>query len=298
MGVHPYIHHQPSRLEGCIALAVTPFEEDGQIDLFAFEKQLSFLAKTGCSALALGFPAGECYALRDEEYRLLVEDAVLFFGGKIPVIAGVYAPGTARARTLALIACDAGASALFCPAPPFLREQSAGYYSHVHELSKACDLPLILSFSGHGGEFLQYRELARLPSVSAFAQKGESLIQGQLFLNALAPLPLFCTADSLLYAAGRLGYSAAFSALATLFPEKSAMIFQKAGQGSADLQIALTPLCRMLDGPEGGAFLKWALHRRGLCTPAMRLPGVMPSRDRLNAFEKSLAQAKRQLCLP
>ncbi|MBQ7848071.1 MAG: dihydrodipicolinate synthase family protein [Clostridia bacterium] len=299
MGVRSYIRqHQPPWLGGCIALPVTPFEEDGQVDLFAFEKQLSFLAQAGCRALALGFPAGECYTLRDEEYRLLLEDAVLFFGGKMPVIAGVFAPCTQRALSLALIASDAGASALFCPPPPFLRQESAGYFSHVNELSRACDLPLILSFSGHGGEFLQYRELARLPSVIAFAQKTDSLVQGQLFLSALAPTPLLCTADTLLYAAGRLGYSSAFSALATLFPGKTQALFQKEGQGNAALQIALTPLCRMLDGSDGCALLKWALHRKGLCTPAMRLPGVMPQRDLLIAFERSLEQAKRQLCLP
>ncbi len=71
MPKHPPIFTAPLG-EGRYSLVTVPFEEDGGLDLFAFERLLEEQISAGWS-IAFGFPEGEGLCLSRREYRLLLE---------------------------------------------------------------------------------------------------------------------------------------------------------------------------------------------------------------------------------
>lgn len=282
-------------IKGCYSLLITPFEEDGRVDLFAFERLLEQQKEGGVDGVAVAFPQAEGGVLKPEEYALLIGQAALVFEGG--VVASGMALSTEGAAELARIALDRGADALFCPPPPGTFSGQPGYFKHLRALSEASSLPLILSRSGGKSGLALCGEQLSVKGTVAVAEQGSSLLESVLLKQSIGKVPLFCTRDSLLYPSLATGFEGAFSLLSCLYPRATALLFdlvfsRRHGKALALWQ-ELAPLCALLEGARGPLFVKWMLHRRGFCTPAVRLPLTLPSAGSLLAFEKACARFER-----
>ena len=131
------------RLPGVGAALPTPYRF-GSVDFDAFEGLCHRLIERGAAMLAPCGTTGEAALLTMAEQRRLIETAVAAARGRVPVIAGAGSNNTATAVELACSAEKAGASALLCATPAYLKPTQAGVVAHFTAIHEAVRIPVIL----------------------------------------------------------------------------------------------------------------------------------------------------------
>ncbi len=131
-------------LTGMIAPAVTPFDKDGEVDVAAFNSDVSYLLDRGVDAIGVGGSTGEGASLSDEELSLLIRNACETVSGRCPVVAGIIRSSTRAAVSAAISAQAAGADALLVTPVIYggaTDEQNLDYFA---EIGVATGLPVII----------------------------------------------------------------------------------------------------------------------------------------------------------
>ena len=95
---------------GLIAIAVTPLDEDGNVDLSSIPTLMDFYIACGSSGVALLGVMGEANRMTDADARLVAESSIAAIDGRVPVIVGVSDSSLSRVRALATFAMDSGAA--------------------------------------------------------------------------------------------------------------------------------------------------------------------------------------------
>ena len=129
--------------KGSMVALVTPFRS-GKVDEKALKELVEFQIKNGTTALVPCGTTGESATLSYEEHDRVIELAVQFAGGRIPVIAGTGANSTEEAIMLTKHARKAGAEASLQVSPYYNRPTQKGLYLHFKAIAEAVDIPLIL----------------------------------------------------------------------------------------------------------------------------------------------------------
>jgi 4-hydroxy-tetrahydrodipicolinate synthase len=114
---------------GVYAIAVTPFDREGDIDRPSVDRMMDFYIGCGVTGLTILGVMGEAPKLEGQEALALTRQVVAR-AGALPIIVGVSAPGFAAMRALAHGAMDIGAAGVMIAPPSNLRtdEQIVGYY--------------------------------------------------------------------------------------------------------------------------------------------------------------------------
>jgi 4-hydroxy-tetrahydrodipicolinate synthase len=135
-------------LEGLVPATVTPFTDDGAVDLDQLEMYCRWLVSIrGVSALLLNGHAGEGTHLTSSERSRCIEVAKLAAGGKAKIIASVGGDGTRLVVDEAVCARESGADAvLVFPAPSWLRfgYQAGSARERYEAVSSTAGLPILL----------------------------------------------------------------------------------------------------------------------------------------------------------
>ncbi len=150
-------------LSGGSATALpTPFHED-QIDREALARLCERQIDRGTTALVVCGSTGEAASLRPQEYRQAIEVVIEAASGCVPVMAGCGALSTQAATELAAIAAQAGAAAVLCAPPPYVKPTQDGIIGHVTAVRNAADLPvMVYDVPGRSGVSIADTTLARL----------------------------------------------------------------------------------------------------------------------------------------
>jgi 4-hydroxy-tetrahydrodipicolinate synthase len=130
-------------LTGYITAVPTPFR-DNSLDECALRAFVDWQIEQGISGLVVAGTTGEAPALSDTEQRRVVATAVDAVRGRVPVIAGVGAPDTRHALTLAQQAQDAGADGLLGVTPYYTRPSQEGLWRHFEVIHNATSIPILL----------------------------------------------------------------------------------------------------------------------------------------------------------
>lgn len=132
------------KLTGAITALVTPFQEDGKIDIEALKDLVRFQIKNNIHGIVPCGTTGEATTMSLDEYKLVVETVVKEANGKVPIIAGAGSNDTHKAIVLSEIAKEAGADGLLHVTPYYNKPTPAGLLAHFKAIAKAVDLPIIL----------------------------------------------------------------------------------------------------------------------------------------------------------
>jgi 4-hydroxy-tetrahydrodipicolinate synthase len=129
---------------GVYVIAVTPFHEDGRLDLESADRMVDFYRGCGVTGITILGMMGEAPKLDTSEAigftRRVVQSA-----GDLPVVVGVSAPGFAAMRQLTGEAMDAGAAGVMIAPPGNVRtdDQVAGYYDQC-VTALGADVPFVI----------------------------------------------------------------------------------------------------------------------------------------------------------
>ncbi|HJQ05935.1 MAG TPA: 4-hydroxy-tetrahydrodipicolinate synthase, partial [Nocardioides sp.] len=123
---------------------VTPFREDGSVDLDAAQKVAKHLVDNGNDGIVVSGTTGESpttTGAEDGETLAAVKDAV---GGRAKVVAGVGTNDTRHSVELARQAEKVGADGLLLVTPYYNKPNQAGILNHFQQVVSATDVPVML----------------------------------------------------------------------------------------------------------------------------------------------------------
>jgi 4-hydroxy-tetrahydrodipicolinate synthase len=128
---------------GSLTALVTPFH-DAHVDWTALSRLSERQIDRGTAALIVCGSTGEAASLILSEYGRAVHTVTDTAAGRVPVIAGCTAMATTAAIALGIEAASAGADALLCAVPPYVKPTQEGIATHIRAIAHATDLPVVL----------------------------------------------------------------------------------------------------------------------------------------------------------
>ncbi|MDO9023595.1 dihydrodipicolinate synthase family protein [Zwartia sp.] len=121
--------------EGVYLITVTPFKDNGELDLPSTDRMVDFCLERGVTGLTILGIMGEATKLTAEESRQFVRQVLARVQGKVPVVVGASAAGFAPMSELTKSVMDMGAAGVMVAPPSSVRtdDQICGYFDMVNE---------------------------------------------------------------------------------------------------------------------------------------------------------------------
>jgi 4-hydroxy-tetrahydrodipicolinate synthase len=153
-----------SRTFGSVLVAmVTPFTDEGELDLATAQRLATTLVDSGCDGLVVSGTTGESPTTSDAEKEALLRAVLEAVGERATVVAGVGTNDTAHSVELARAAAKAGAHGSLVVTPYYSKPPQAGLLAHFTAVADATDLPVMLyDIPGRSGVPIQAETLVRL----------------------------------------------------------------------------------------------------------------------------------------
>lgn len=279
---------------------VTPFTDDGRVNLAVAEKLAIYLAETGTDTLVVCGTTGESPTLTwDEEYDLfcVVRQAV---SGKAKVIAGTGSNSTQEAIAATQKAARIGIDGALQVVPYYNKPPQEGLYQHFRAIAEAVpDMPLMLyNVPGRTGQNLQAETVARLaevPNIVALKESTGNIDQASQLRRILpADFLLYSGDDYMTLPLLALGFQGVVSVASHLVGNQLQQMIQafQAGQlqVATDLHLKLFPLFKALFATANPIPVKAALNLQGWQVGSTRPPLCEAPADVVQLLESVLAE--------
>jgi 4-hydroxy-tetrahydrodipicolinate synthase len=131
-----------ARFGRVLTAMVTPFDEDGALDLDAARALARWLQDHGNEGLVVAGTTGEAPVLTDPERLDLI--AAVAEAVTIPVIAGTGTNDTPHSVHMTREAAKLGAAGILAVCPYYNRPSQAGIEAHLRAMAAASDLPVVV----------------------------------------------------------------------------------------------------------------------------------------------------------
>jgi 4-hydroxy-tetrahydrodipicolinate synthase len=268
------------RIHGsCVALP-TPFRY-GTVDFLALEALCHRQVDAGTAALVTCGTTGEAPLLSATEQQRVVEATVAAAGGRVPMIAGAGSNNTQTAIELARAAEQAGAQALLCVTPYYLKPTQVGLIAHFTAIHDAVGLPIILydvpSRTACPMADVTIKRLADLPRIVGLKDATGDIPRAKQLRRRLGDRFILLSGDDVSQAAFRLaGGDGCISVTANVAPALCTALQAACDRRDVDaiaqLEAILAPLHAAMFLESNPIPVKRALYRMGLMVDGLRLP--------------------------
>ena len=268
-------------LSGSIVAIVTPMTAGGALDLPRLKALIDWHVAEGTDGVVIVGTTGESPTVDVAEHCSLIEKAVEFAAGRVPVIAGAGGNATREAVELTKFAARAGADYALSVVPYYNKPTQEGLYRHFKAIAESSELPVILyNVPSRTVADLQNDTVLRLAEVKNIVGIKESTSNIERVTDLMARMPkgfmVFSGNDDAALAYIQLGASGVISVTANVAPRLMHEMCVAARSGDAAAAIAinnrLLPLHRHLFVESNPIPVKWALHRMGRIAEGLRLP--------------------------
>src|SRR5471032_1235582 len=249
---------------------------------FATAPSISWRSRRcGTAALVPCGTTGEAPLLSLDEHRRVVEATVSAAGGRVPVIAGAGSNNTQTAIELARLAEKAGAQALLCVTPYYLKPTQAGLIAHFTAIHHAVSLPSFLydvpSRTACPMADVTITRLAELPRIVGLKDATGDIPRVKHLRRRLGDGFRLLSGDDATQAAfRRAGGDGCISVTANVTPALCAALHRACDRHDDDeiarLEAILSPLHAAMFLEANPIPVKRALYRLGLMVDGLRLP--------------------------
>ena len=267
---------------GVFPAITTPFKPDLTIDYQALESQLERFIQSGCRGIVALGSLGEAPVLESQEKLEILTQAARILHGRVPLVAGISAMGTAEAVSLAKAADDAGADGLMVLPPYVYRSDWRETEAHVSAVFRATPLSAMLYNNpvAYGTDITpeQIVQLRREHKNFHAVKESSGSLRRITHLKHLAgdSLALFVGMDDVVVesvAAGAVGWIAG---LVNAFPNETVRLFRLAQRGPSSeldsLYAWFLPLLRMDTVPKFVQMIKLVQEEVGMGSARVRPP--------------------------
>ena len=290
-----------SKLSGYAPALPTPFGDDGNVDVAAFEPFCDRQIRAGATALVVCGTTGEAPTLRPAEHSTLIQVAVAVARGRVPVIAGAGSNSTAHAIELTKDAEAAGADAILSVVPYYNKPTQAGLYEHFRAIAQSSGLPIILydvpSRTACGLADETVARLAEMPNIIGLKDATGDVTRPMRLRSLLGPdFRLLTGDDATALAFISQGGNGCISVTSNVAPGLCRNMFLACRQGqiigAQHWAIPVAKLTAVLFRETSPAPLKYALSLLGLMSPKVRLPLV----EVASQTKAEVTAVMRQVC--
>jgi 4-hydroxy-tetrahydrodipicolinate synthase len=277
---------------------VTPFREDGTVDLDRFRDLCLHLVGNGSDGLVVTGTTGESPTLSDEERFQLWETAVDAVGGRATVIAGTGTYSTAHSVHLTEHAHALGVDGFLVVTPYYNKPPPRGTVAHFRAIAEVSDKPIVV-YNIPQRVVLNLEpetivELAEIPTVRAVKQATEDLDQARRIL-AETDLDLYAGNDDLVYPFLELGGVGGVCVHTHLVGTRVKEMIRRFREGDADgakgIDEELKPVIDALAVTTNPIPVKAALNLLGHEVGGLRLPLVEATDEETDVVREALERA-------
>jgi 4-hydroxy-tetrahydrodipicolinate synthase len=180
---------------------VTPFDDEGQVDIAKFRELASYLIDNGSDGVVVTGTTGESPTLTDDERFRLYEAAVIEVGERATVVAGTGTYDTAHSIHLTERADAIGVDGFLVVTPYYSKPTARGIVEHFKAIAAVSDKPVVV-YNIPARVVINIEpetmcELAEIPNVKAVKQANADLDQARTIL-AETDLDLYAGDDDLI----------------------------------------------------------------------------------------------------
>jgi 4-hydroxy-tetrahydrodipicolinate synthase len=268
-------------LSGSIVAIVTPMTADGALDFPRLKSLIDWHVAEGTAGIGIVGTTGESPTVDVQEHCELIEKAIEYCAGRVPVIAGTGGNSTREAIELTKFAAKAGADYALSVVPYYNKPTQEGLYRHFRAIAEAADIPVLLyNVPSRTVADLSNETVLRLAQVPRIVGIKESTSSIERVTDLMARMPkgfmVFSGNDDAALAYTMLGANGVVSVTANVAPRAMAEMIAAARSGDLARAIAvnnrLLGLHRHLFIETNPIPVKWALARMGRIAEGLRLP--------------------------
>ncbi len=292
----------PMKPEGVIPPHVTPFNEDGSLDLNSLERLIGFWLDAGVHALATCASNGEGPLLSKEERVQVIRRVVDSVGGQVPVIAGVASPSTRDILSQVRDSERAGADAILLTPPYYFKPSERELREHYSMVARETGLPLILynvpKFVGYNLPMGMIKELVHEFSNIVGIKESSGLLWriSELIREVGDRISVLAGTGDMLLPTLMLGGSGGIVGVAIFAPELAVDLYNSFKEGDlmrvSELQLTLTMLNEVVvKGMNQLSASKEALKIRGLPAGYPRRPSLPLTDEEVEKVKDALEEA-------
>ncbi len=297
-----------SSARGLFVVSVTPFLENGALDLPSVAPMVEFYLAQGATGITVLGVMGEAPKLTLAESVAFTREVIRCAAGRIPVVVGATAPGLAAMRELTEQTMAEGAAGVMVAAPASLRSDASilQYYQQVADTIGP--VPFVLQdYPPLAGVTIPASVIrAIIDSVPTCVMLKHEDWPGLAKLSAVRAEPVSRRVSILsgingLFLPEELRRGADGAMTGFSYPEMVTAMLAARAAGDDDraglIHDAYLPLLRYeLQPGVGLAVRKYILAQRGaIACAAQRKPGTALSRDDIADIETLLARQDRRL---
>src|SRR3989338_3933914 len=118
------------RVEGAITAMVTPFRQDGSLDIAGLKQNVEFQIGQGISGLVPLGTTGESPTITEKERETIITAVVETARKRVPIIVGTGTNATATTIEHTRVAKELGADAVLIVSPYYNKPTQEGLYRH------------------------------------------------------------------------------------------------------------------------------------------------------------------------
>lgn len=281
--------------KGLFPAIVTPFNEDGSMNLEGLKDNVKFYMSAGCSGVCFSGSTGEHANLSRQE-RIDGIKAIKEVIGDGKIISGAGASNTAGALEIVKDVKEAGADAALIYSPNASATDD-GMVKHFETLAQA-GLPLLLynypAATGIDISFELFSRLIAIPEVVGMKESSGNLpLLMEILRNySVDEITLFSGSDDLILPAAAVGLKAMILATGGIVPEKVIGIFKYVEEGNMakarEINDSIMPLVSVIGSEDNfPSRIKKAASLIGRASGDPRLP-ILPVSDEDEAEIKSV----------
>jgi 4-hydroxy-tetrahydrodipicolinate synthase len=277
---------------------VTPFREDGSVDLDRFRDLCLHLVGNGSDGLVVTGTTGESPTLSDEERFQLWEAAVDAVGGRASVIAGTGTYSTEHSVHLTERAHEIGVDGFLVVTPYYNKPPPRGTVAHFRAIAEASDKPIVVYNIPQrvvlNLELDTIVELAEIPSVRAVKQATEDLDQARRIV-AETGLDLYAGNDDLVFPFLELGGVGGVCVHTHIVGTRVKEMIRRFREGDVEgakaIDEELKPVIDALAVTTNPIPVKAALNLLGHDVGALRLPLIEATEEETDVVREALERA-------
>ena len=280
-----------------LTAVVTPFAEDGSLNVEAFKRLCVHLVENGSDGIVVAGTTGEAPTLSDEERLALFAAAIEAVGDRAKVVAGTGTYSTAHSVHLTREAHKIGVDAFLVVTPYYNKPPVRGIVAHFEAIAAVTDKPIVVYNIPQrvviNLEPDTLAELAEIPNVQYVKQATTDLDQARRIVSE-SGLILLAGGDELLLPFLELGAKGGILVYTHIVGQRVRALVTRFGdgdiEGAREIERELAPIIEAL-AVANPIPVKAALNMLGHDVGGHRLPLVEATDAEKTALRSALERA-------
>lgn len=270
--------------KGVFPALLTPFTENDELDLLVFEKNLAAQLNAGIHGIIIGGSLGEASTITNEEKEEMVEFAVEYVNGRIPVILNIAESRTTEAIHQTVLARKWGADGIMLLPPMRYKSDDRETARYFKSVAGSTSLPVMIynnpvdyKIDAHPQLFDQLMECE---NITALKESSRDVTNLTRMINRFGErFKILCGVDTLAMEELCLGAHGWVAGLVCAFPKETMAIYNlvKAGKTGEAAKIYrwFMPLLELDIHPKLVQYIKLAASETGIGSEYVREPRLV-----------------------